>query len=242
MSYNKKFATQTKKPLTQKQKQAQFQKNYYQKFGKPYMGKLNSTNQQAIRTGGWANPSKGGELKFSDNQFTNQPPITSDAFFATNRLLNTIANGTDASSRIGRKITIKSLLVRFSVSLQATSTGGSPVRILVVYDKQANAVAPAITDILLTDAFTSQNNLSNRDRFVTIFDNITQPVSVGDCYQVAGNLYKSLNLETVYNAGTDATIGSITSGSIYLFTAQANGVAVAPLNVLFKTRVRYSDV
>jgi len=238
--YNKKFATQPKKPLTQKQKNAQFQKNYFQKYGKPFVPKMNSTNQQAIRTGGWANPSKGGELKFCDIAAT--PTIPTSAAFATPILLTAIANGTDASGRIGRKITLKSLLIRWQLSLAATSVGGSPVRVLVIYDKQANAQAPAITDVLLTDTFTSQNNLSNRDRFVTIFDQITEPVSVQNNYACANVNYKGINLETIYNAGTDAAIGSIASGSIYLFVAQTGSTTIAAPVFTFKSRLRYTDV
>jgi len=204
-------------------------------------GPRSSTNQQAMRTGGWANPSKGGELKFCDNTISTAITFNSAAFSAA-QLLLTIAQGTDASGRIGRKITVKSLLFRFAIKLGTTSTFGAPVRILIVYDRQANATAPAITDVLTVDDFFSPNNLSNRDRFVTIFDNITDPISAGSNAQVADVLYKRLNLEVMYNAGTDATIGSISSGSIYLFVAQAGSLLTANGNINARCRIRYTDV
>jgi len=208
------------------------------------MNRLNSsssTTQQAMRIGGWANPSRGGELKFVDT--TVNVGVTSAALtWSAGTLLNGLANGSDASTRIGRKITVKSLLVRWTASLAATSAGGSPIRVLVVYDKQANATIPAITDILLVDSFQSQNNLSNRDRFVTISDVITEPMSAGNNFSVSDVIYKKLNLEVMFNAGSAGTIGDITSGSIYCFTAQNGHITTASGTFVANCRIRYTDV
>lgn len=198
-----------------------------------------STAAQAVRTGGWANPASGAEKKFVDVSQTYAPAAASVAFTA-GTLINGVATGTDASSRIGRKAVIKSLLLRITCSL-ATGTKGGAFRILCVYDKQANATAPAITDILLADAFNSPNNLTYRDRFVTIFDQITEPVDAQGPQERAMTCYKKLNLETLWNAGTDALIGSIASGSMYIFVAQSGGVATNPPSVTIRSRVRYTD-
>jgi len=122
-----------------------------------------------------------------------------------------------------------------------TATGGSPCRILVVYDKQANAVAPTITDILLADDFHSQNNLSNRDRFVTLCDHITDPIGAQNVIFCADNIYKKLNLEVMFNQGSVGTVGDITSGSIYMFVAQAAGIATITPLLTFRSRIRFSD-
>lgn len=201
-----------------------------------------STNQQAMRVGGWANPTRGGELKFIDVAITTNAPFGSIAFSGTASLLNGMIPGSTASTRIGRKVTIKSLLLRYSNVLAATSTGGGQLRLLIVYDKQANATAPAITDILLADEFNSPNNLSNRDRFVTIADLITDGVAVGDNFSEAGVIYKKLNLETLFNAGVAGTVGDITTGSIHFFIAQSGGIGVAAANFDGSARIRYTDV
>jgi len=236
----------------QRKKWAEMSAKHFSKFGRspaPFNSvvanynakKMSGTNGQAMRTGGWANPSKGGEVKFLDAA-PNSTLAAGLATWGTGGLLNGCANGSDASTRIGRKITMKSILVKYSAKLQATSTGGSPIRILVVYDKQANATAPVITDILLTDHFLSQNNLSNRDRFTTIFDHVSQPVSVNSEYCVADTLYKRINLETMFNAGSAGTIGDITSGSVYIFVAQSADIGVAGPLFASRVRVRYTDV
>ena len=201
---------------------------------------LGPINQQALRTGGWANPSAGGELKFVDNSATTSTNLATTWSAAI--LLNGLANGSDASTRIGRKVTMKSLLVRYVASLQAGSTQGSPVRILIIYDKQANAAAPGITEILLADDFRSPNNLSNRDRFVTLADTITDPIAVNGTFSVAGVIYKKFSLETMFNQGTAGTIGDITSGSVYMFVSQTGTAGVAAPQVLWRSRIRYTDV
>jgi len=200
-----------------------------------------STSVQALRVGGWANPTRSGELKFIDNNIT--PGITFGVnTFTTGLLLNGCVPGSAATERIGRKLTLKSLLIRYYFNLGAATTGGCQFRILVVYDKQANATAPAITDILLADAYNSPNNLSNRDRFVTIFDHVSDHVSVQGNYSVSGVLYKPLNMEVMFNAGNAGTIGDITSGSVYCFIAQTGSAGTANLSSNLRCRVRYSDV
>jgi len=223
---------------------------YYQKFGKPMPSlstlvaqrkmKMSGTNGQAIRTGGWANPTKGGELKFNDI-LCNAVMNLNDTF-STPILLNGLQSGSDATNRIGRKVNIKSLLLRFNFGMASTSIGGAPCRILVVYDKQANATAPLITDILLVNGFSSQNNLSNRDRFVTIFDHITQPIAATNNYCVADVLFKRVNLETIFNAGNAGTIGDISSGSVYIFVAQCGTIGTTAPVLLARSRIRYTDI
>lgn len=137
---------------------------------------------------------------------------------------------------------MKSIFLRYSFALAPTSVGGSPIRVLVVYDKQANAATPGITDILRADTFTATNNLSNRDRFVTIFDHVSTPVSVQGEFQVCDTLYKKINLETMFNAGTAGTVGDITTGSVHIFVAQAGGITVAAPDFVSNCRIRYSDV
>jgi len=207
------------------------------------LGPRSSTARQSLRTGGWANPTQGGERKFTDVSGTLAPAFGSSAFTTPGPtfLLNGLVPDSTATGRIGRKVVMKSLYFRYSAQLAPTSTQGSPIRIIIVYDKQANTQAPGVTDILLADSFTSPNNLSNRDRFVILADEVTEPVSTGGTYAVAGVIYKKLNLETMFNAGTAGTIGDITSGSVYVLAAQTSNVLVAAPTVIFRSRIRYTD-
>lgn len=200
-----------------------------------------SLTRQAIRTGGWADPSRGGELKFVDN-VNNTDVTVAVTTFTTPLLLNGLAQGTTASTRVGRKIVMKSILIRYSQEVRTTTVGAAGYRILVVYDKQANATAPAVTDILENDTFNSPNNLSNRDRFVTIFDHMAVPIGANGPQAHADVLFKRLNLETLFNGGSAGTIGDITSGSVYMMMAQSGGWATAAPDFLSRIRIRYTDV
>jgi len=206
-----------------------------------------------LRTGGWFNPSGGGgrgmtlpsqaELKFKDTSAATA--ITAGvATFTTPGaafLLNGLVPDSTATGRIGRRVSIKSLYVRLAWAAGAASTGSAPLRVLIVYDKQANAAAPAVTDVVTTDAFTSMNNISNRDRFVTLCDKLVEPCGVGVSLSVADMFYKKLNLPVQFNAGTAGTIGDITSGSIYIMFSQTGNLATSAGAVTWYSRIRYTD-
>lgn len=204
--------------------------------------------RQSIRTGGWANPSRmgAGELKFLDvDGVTSATSIPLSNDFTTpgaTFLLNGLVPGSGASNRIGRKVTIKSLYIRCTIQLATTSVRGGNVRMMVVYDKQANATAPAVTDILLDDSFYSANNLSNRDRFVTLVDTVSEPIGTATVYGQSMVVHKKLNLETMYNAGAAGTIGDITSGSIYIMFAQSGTIGTGNPTATWTSRIRYTDV
>jgi len=194
------------------------------------------------RTGGWSSPASGTELKFLDYSGTMSPTYSTSTWTTPGLLLNGCAPGSSAETRNGRKITMKSIYVRYTFSRSAaTMSGGSPARILIVYDKQANATAPAITDILLADDFHSMNNLSNRDRFITLFDQVTAPISDAAEHCVGDTLYKGMNLDVMFNGGNAGTIGDITSGSVYAFACATNRIGIANSQVVFRSRIRYTD-
>ena len=113
-----------------------------------------TTPSVGLRTGGWSGaPGRRGELKYVDvnatQSFTDTGNVT---------LLNGIAPGTGASQRIGKKVILRNLLI--SCSIGSGITGANVfrglVRIMAVYDKQTNATAPTVADILEVAAGVSQ--------------------------------------------------------------------------------------
>lgn len=201
--------------------------------------RMSAVKRQSIRTGGWANPARMGERKFKD--VNNSPSLALAATFTTPVLLNGIVPGSDAGNRIGRKVIWKTIYLRMVASLAPTSVGGAPVRVIIFYDKQANATAAAVTDLLVTDNFVSPNNLNNRDRFVVITDQVMDPISTGDQFSVSMECFKKINLETVFNSGSAGTVGDITSGAIYIMFAQSGAVTTAAPGVTYYARLRFDD-
>lgn len=213
------------------------------KKGKTATGAVVTTNPfkaQAMRTGGWASPASMKELKFIDT--TLNPTLALAATWSAGILINGCIQGTEATQRIGRKIVMKNMQVRWKAIMSNGSTGGDFIRMLFVYDKQANTTAPAITDILLTDHALSNNNLSNRDRFVVVWDKIVECISItGDPAKAGKKFFKVLNLETMFNTGNAGTIGDIQSGSFYFFAAQGGSIGAVAPNVSGRVRIKFVD-
>lgn len=156
-------------------------------------------------------------------------------------LLNLCAQGVTAVTRLGRRITMKSLFIRGVIELAATTTGYGPWRILVVYDKQANAAAPTATDILAADAYQSFNNLGNSKRFQTLIDKTYDCVGTAGPQSLDVKLYKKLNHGVEFNAGSAGTIADIQTGSIYALVYHTGTYAVAAPTFNVWSRVRFSD-
>lgn len=92
-------------------------------------------------------------------------------------LLNGIQTGAGFFNRIGARVELKSLKIRGQIFNLLTSVI-SMLRMIVIYDKQPNGAAPAITEIFQSRdqtgaAATSANseiNLDQRERFVIVRD------------------------------------------------------------------------
>lgn len=201
---------------------------------------MSSTTARSIAVGGWAFSGNKPEKKFVDTSISISPVAGSNAF-TSGQLLNSLANGTSASDRIGRKVVMKSIYIRWSFEMAPTGVDGAPLRILVVYDKQANGALAAITAPLVSSAFNSLNNLSNKDRFVTLFDHISDPIDAEGPHAVAGVLYKPINLEVQFDEDTDGGIDDIMSGAVILYVAQQGTIITAAPTFVCRTRIRYTD-
>lgn len=159
--------------------------------------------------------------------------------------LNLCAQGTDATQHIGRQTTMKSLYWMFQGQMAPTSTLGGSVRLVVVYDKEAEGAAPTIatgaqTDIFNQDNIVAQMNLNNRDRFVVLVDEIIECIGTAGPQAFFRKGYRKIQMPVVFNAVTTATITAINTGSVYAVTWQ-NGIATASPMAELQTRIRFED-
>lgn len=124
-----------------------------------------------------ASPASRGELKFIDTLYNGIRFSTTTGL----RLLNGTIAGSSANNRIGRSINMMSIEIKGKVVLSALASAAvvmDTLRILLVYDKQTNAAAPSITDVLqsidvtvtATNDATSMPNMTNANRFVILRD------------------------------------------------------------------------
>jgi len=178
-----------------------------------------------------------GELKNTDQSFTNSlVGLTSSGTIV---LLNGIFQGSTANQRDGRNVRMKYLEVRFHLTLAPTTAGGSPLRFVVFYDKQANATPATAVQLLLADAISSPRNLDNSRRFRILSDDSVSGVSVTGpaCMKYVKRI--ALNLPIEFNNGNAGTVGDIVTGALYLGVWSTGAFTVAaPLSTCY-TRVYF---
>jgi len=200
-----------------------------------------------LRTGGFRGVWNGRgqtELKFNDTAtLTTNVPTAGNV-----NLLNGIAAGTDYNQRIGRKITIKSIYLRYTLNPISTASAavGDTVRVMIVYDTQANGALATVADVLQTSGYQSGINLNNRDRFKIMYDKwhvmpantyTAGALTAGSPTQKFASKFKSCNLEQIFS-GTTGAIGSIATGSLFsLVISAANNVS----NINLEFRLRFID-
>jgi len=180
-------------------------------------------------------------------------------------LLNGVQTGNGFFNRRGRKMTMKSLHLtgQFHYSGQDGVGTNEYLRVMVVYDREANGAFPTSAQILANTDNTGTNvtnSLSNRnmteaERFLVLRDirvAIPQDANVATTSLFANvidynnqriNIDEFIDLkglETVFSASTNpAAIGDITAGSLFLFTLGNTPDADAPYSVSFNARLRF---
>lgn len=208
------------------------------------------------------------ELKFVDVSETSVV-LSSTATFT---LLNGLQIGDDFFNREGRKVVMVSSHLNGHIvpTEDATSTGPDYIRIMIVYDRQANGAVPSsITTILTgidnagtaTTVAKSPFNMTNSDRFQIVMDKRFS-VGVGGSITAAPGTaatalgqylggaqdnkvsnYRKLFLETKYQSSSNpSVVADIASGSLYLVTLSEVTIADAPCKFTFQHRLRFSDV
>lgn len=156
-------------------------------------------------------------------------------------LLNPIAQGSSANgNRIGRKVQMKSLVFRYVASTSAYPTD---IRILIIYDKQSDGLAPDIAQVLqgAPPTYNAPMNLTNSDRFVVLADEIDNTFAGGQSvYSRSGKIYRKINLPQHYTNAITGTVADITSGAIWVMTSTSSGGGGAGIG--YYSRIRYTDV
>lgn len=171
--------------------------------------------------------SKGAEKKFNDVTGTATTLLTTPQLI----LLNGVSTGTDYNTRIGREVNMTSEYLRMTIF----STGTGWVRMMLIYDKQPNGSAPALTDILVSQSVVAPNNLNNKDRFCSISDKVYK-LDTASQLSVFVKKYKKMNTPATYS-GTGNTIASISTGSLYLILLSTSDTP----SCSYYSRVRYVD-
>lgn len=135
------------------------------------------------------------ELKSVDIPPTNTNMSTTAQFI----LLNPTQEGSSFYNRIGRKISIKSLMLQGFITptnSNASAQTSDYYRVMIVYDRQPNGAFPTLADVLTsydnagntTSTCLDQVNMNNRDRFKVIMDERLVTPEVGVNGAASANL------------------------------------------------------
>lgn len=153
-------------------------------------------------------------------------------------IMNGIAKGDGVSERIGRKVTVRSIQLRGYLATNTVTATMDVVRVIIFVDRQVNAVAPTVAEVLQTATFEQFRNLENRARFRILF---SKAYAVGNQYcqsYVPIDWYKKISIPTIYS-GTGATSASITTNGLYILLICEE--ATNPSRHSLRWRVRYTD-
>lgn len=181
--------------------------------------------------------------------------------------VNLIQVGSSMFNRVGRKVQLRSIRLRFYVTtLIATRSVNLPelARITVVYDKQTNGAFPVLADVYQdteqsganTSSTLSALNMNNRDRFISIIDkSVVLPSGT-----ITGGLltpaypdngenitmmdeYRKLNLSTYFKADSNpAVIGDIATGALYFICFAGTPAGSELFQLIWNCRIKYVDM
>jgi len=181
------------------------------------------------------------ELKFQDNTVGSK--IVAAQTTAVVAEIFSPDAGTDANERVGRQTKCTSLEYSLQVSFAATTVGNSPIRLVIVYDRQTNAALPTITDVFTSDTISTLRNLYNSRRFKILVDQKYDGVSDnGDKSMFASGFRKFKKpLETTYNNTNGGSIADIVTGSFIAYVWQNGNIITANPIAVLSTRLRFTD-
>jgi len=178
-----------------------------------------------------------------------------DAVVAVTGSVNTqifiIPDGDAQSEKAGLRIMIKSIQIRFVLTLPSTATLSNSVdicRVILVQDRQCNGALPSVDDILNGASFVNLKNVENTRRFSTLLDRSISINSMG----AQGNgtvftslpaikhfsFYKTMNMPVYYNnSANTGVITTINSNNLVMLFISENGNC----GLKARIRVRYTD-
>jgi len=163
-------------------------------------------------------------------------------------LLNGIEEGTSLNQRVGRKVTLASSSVKYTV-VSPADFSSTVVRFTVVFDKQPNGTSPTAADLFMyaSEPANSNFNLNNRQRFITIYDKrmTLNPIDSSHTYQHSGSIPIRVKGKSTTYKNSGNQIGDIATGSLYLIVSSpaANGGANNTKAIFYyNSRTRYIDV
>jgi len=186
-----------------------------------------------------------GEFKSKDVEV----PLASNQAISTTAyavLLNGLARGDQIDQRIGNEVLMRSIQIDGYLNAQATTGVSQCIRVMLVYDRQANATALALTDVLVASDVHSHKKLENRHRLKIFLDGRIPIASAvtGDASGVNKHpfkYYRKLRHPVVFNTANNGTVADIQTGAMWLFLIGTAAAGNTDARLCYSSRIRYQD-
>ncbi len=205
-------------------------------------------NRGYTRRGGYYNGSRNRnitEVKFADTQST--VTVSSTGTILRDRII--IAQGDGESERNGRKAVITNLSYIFMLHLDTLTNlanAHDQCRIIIALDRQCNGTQAAFLDYLTIADMTAFRNLSNRQRFFTIYDKVyslsakAATITAADAI-VTGTVERTIRLNFKVNipmewSGTTDVLTNIRSNNVFVWAICEHGGVIS---VAMRSRARF---
>jgi len=183
-------------------------------------------------------PATHGELHAVDVNILQEIVNTPSIF-----LLNGTVRGDDIADRTGRRIMMKTLILRVN-AWQESASPLQNVRFWVVYDRQPNGSALSPSDVLTAASVQSLPVFNNRDRYVILVDKMMTFPAVGGndaATNQTATWVLPLNRRVDYNTGSAGTVADIQQGSLYLMVCGEGAASPNANQLRAQSRVIFAD-
>lgn len=149
-------------------------------------------------------------------------------------IINNIPQGVNNSQRIGISVSTKSVAYRYEVDINTAATTPNNGRCILLWDRQPNAAAPTVLDVLNAGTYLSYMNLAAKDRFTVLRNDMWSLNPQGNT-TVFFQGYVRINMQTTF-AGTSSTP---VSGALVLLMISDQATNLPQLTGCW--RIRYVD-
>ncbi len=153
-------------------------------------------------------------VEFKCNDPLRSSAITPNATGTLSSLVG-LARGDDSDDRDGRQVRWKSVQVAITFIIHSSAVA-TQIRCILFIDKQPNATLAITGDLLDTVAITTFRNLDNRKRFVILWDKVVSLSNQG-VKAAYIDMYKQMDMKTIYDDSTAGDIIDIETNAMYLF-------------------------
>lgn len=172
------------------------------------------------------------EAKFNDLAAT----VTTLGTTVQYARLTGMANGTDDKSRLGNKVLLKDITLRFTVTKNVVPQNQT-FRIILFVDKECDGALPISPNPLQTAQTCSPLHMDFSKRFV-IIKSWTMALNLSANSQQYVKYYKELNIHCEYDGSTNA-IGDAKENQVYLAYFSNDNVNQGTID--FYSRVKFYD-